>query len=90
MGDGRGEAAALRGAAGDPDLIRTCVLIQTNRYNRGSTAFRNSEVLRLLNSNQLDAVPGELNRANPQLLAGRRAAEARQFEGVPFQPPPYR
>lgn len=59
-------------------------------YNNGIAAFRDSDVLRLLNSNQLAAVPGELNRANSPLLAGRRAAEANQFQGLPFSPPPYR
>lgn len=59
-------------------------------YNTGIAAFRDSDVLRLLNSNQLGAVPAELNRANSQAAAGRRAAEANQFQGLPFPPPPYR
>ena len=59
-------------------------------YNIGILAFHNSEVLRLLNNNKFDAVPGELNRDNSPLIAGRRAAEANQFQGLAFQPPPYR
>ena len=59
-------------------------------YNRGQGGFRTSDVLRYLNSGQFGAVPGELNRANPPNLAGRRAAEANQFQGLPFLPPPYR
>ena len=59
-------------------------------YNRGNDAFRSSNVLRLVNNNQMDAVPDEMNRDNPSMIAGRRAAEAYQFQGRPFSPPPYR
>ena len=64
--------------------------IVSYNYNRGYKGFHNSVVLRLLNNNQLDTVPGELNRANSPLVAGRRAAEANQYQGRPFLAPPYR
>lgn len=49
-------------------------------YNRGVGGFESSGVLGLVNSGRLDAVPAELNRANPPGgLTNRRAGEANQF-----------
>jgi len=60
-------------------------------YNLGPTNFKNSTLLRKLNSGDYSAVPTEIkrwNKAGGRVLEGlvkRREAEAKMFEGQQWQ-----
>ena len=60
-------------------------------YNLGPTNFKNSTLLRKLNSGDYSAVPTEIkrwNKAGGKVLEGlvkRREAEAKMFEGQQWQ-----